>query len=386
VLEVDDAGGMRGELVRVLYFSDNTSNHNRRVLEKLIFSGHEVHFLNLTTSSEAKDWPPSGVKVVDARFARPSGATPGDCEQLVPEFKSILKQVQPDLVHAGPVQTCAYIAALSGFNPLLVMSWGSDLLLQARHSAAHAHATQVALKGADGFFCDCDAVRASAKTYVEIPDDRIAQFPWGITRGSFGPGGTSITKEQVGWDKNAFVFISTRSWEPVYGIDVLLDAFRRAHNADKRLRLLLLGGGSQGERICRFLSDHKLGGAIAAPGVIVNSEMPSWFRAADAYISCTRSDGTSVSLLEAMATGLPAVVTDLPANREWVTDGQNGFLAIAGSPEDFATQMLRAAQLTAVQRATIAERNQRMVAQRADWDRNAPTLLRLYEGLVALRS
>ena len=50
--------------------------------------------------------------------------------------------------------------------------------------------------------------------------------------------------------------------------------------------------------------------------------MPKWFRAADTYISCAQSDGTSVSLLEAMATGLPLIVTDIPSNREWVVEGR----------------------------------------------------------------
>ena len=72
--------------------------------------------------------------------------------------------------------------------------------------------------------------------------------------------------------------------------------------------------------------------------------MLKWFRAADAYVSCAQSDGTSVSLLEAMATGLPAVATDIPSNREWVVDGQNGWLATDASAEEFADPFLRAAK------------------------------------------
>jgi glycosyltransferase involved in cell wall biosynthesis len=368
--------------VRILYFSDNASNHNRRFLEKLISCGHEVHFLNLMGSRNRENWPPSGVKIVETAFAYSPDAKLNECERFVHEFKSIVKRVQPDLVHAGPVQTCAYIAALSGFHPLLVMSWGSDLLWEADRGLEQKRATGVALRAADGFFCDCDAVRSAAKEYVEIPDERIAQFPWGITHGSFGPDGSSIEKERFGWNKDTLVFISTRSWEPIYGIEVLLEAFRRAHARDDRLRLLLLGSGSQTDLIHGFLSDHGLSPFVATPGAIANVEIASWFRAADAYISCALSDGTSVSLLEAMATGLPAVVTDLAANREWITHGDNGFLATAGSPQEFAIEMLRAVHLTPLQRAAIIGKNQNMVAERADWDRNFPRLLRLYESLV----
>jgi glycosyltransferase involved in cell wall biosynthesis len=51
----------------------------------------------------------------------------------------------------------------------------------------------------------------------------------------------------------------------------------------------------------------------------------SYHRAA-VFASVPESDGTSVSLLEAMAAGCVPVLSDLPANREWVTDGRNGFL------------------------------------------------------------
>lgn len=368
--------------MRILYFSDNTSDHNRRFLEKLIFFGHQVHFLNLKAGLLRENWLPRGVEAVPARFTISSEAAPRQCEPFVPEFKSWLKHVQPDVIHAGPVQTCGYIAALSNFHPLVVMSWGSDLLLVADRSPEHQRATQIALRAADGFCCDCHAVRTAARRFAEIPEERIAQFPWGIKRGCFGPDGPAVSRQRFGWGQDAFVLISTRSWEPVYGTDALLEAFRRAHGKDDRLRLLLLGDGSENDRVHRFIADQGLSRFVAMPGAVASAEMPHWFRGADSYASCAWSDGTSVSLLEAMATGLPAIVTDLPSNREWITEGENGFLAGAGSPEEFAVQLLRAASLTPIQRQAISERNQSVVAERADWDRNFPRLLRLYETLV----
>jgi glycosyltransferase involved in cell wall biosynthesis len=84
-----------------------------------------------------------------------------------------------------------------------------------------------------------------------------------------------------------------------------------------------------------------------------------------------------------MATGLPVVVTDIASNREWVTEEKNGWLATVGSYEAFADQLLRAANLEPADREAISQRNQNIVAERADWDRNFPGLLRLYETLVS---
>jgi glycosyltransferase involved in cell wall biosynthesis len=76
------------------------------------------------------------------------------------------------------------------------------------------------------------------------------------------------------------------------------------------------------------------------------------------------------------------IVTDIASNREWVAEDKNGWLASVGSYEQFADKLLRAPNLGPIERNAISERNRSIVAERADWDRNFPGLLRLYENLV----
>jgi glycosyltransferase involved in cell wall biosynthesis len=83
-----------------------------------------------------------------------------------------------------------------------------------------------------------------------------------------------------------------------------------------------------------------------------------------------------------MATGLPAIVTDIPSNREWIVEGENGWLGQSGSSEDFSEKIIHAATLSQRDRAAISQRNQKITAERADWDKNFPKLLGLYECLV----
>ena len=295
----------------------------------------------------------------------------------------MVRDLRPDVLHAGPVQTCGYAAALSGFHPLLIMPWGSDLIAYADRNPDWMRATEIALRAADGFFPDCNAVRAAGERFVTFPNEKIVQFPWGIKSGSFSPQGAAISRESLGFSTDSFIFASTRSWEPVYDIPVLLQAFHRAWQQNNRLRLILLGHGSEAARVRAFIVEHELGCVVATPGLVPAAEMPRWFRAANAYVSCTRSDGTSISLLQAMATGLPAIVSDIASNREWVTKEKNGWLASVGSSEEFAEKLLRAANLKTGDREAISGRNQRIVAERADWDSNFPGLLRLYETLVS---
>jgi L-malate glycosyltransferase len=370
--------------VKVLYFSDNTSGHNQRFLEKLAQAGLEVWFLDPTSSCMAEGWLPEGIHWVRPKQTLPRNSDLATFAAFLPEFQSMLVEIGPDLIHAGPIQNCGRLTALSGFHPWLLTSWGSDLLFHPQRSPEWKQATQVALSRADAFLCDCDAVRTAAKQSADIPDSRIVQLPWGIRKGLFGPVGALPSEPECQREAGTHMFISTRSWEPLYGIDTLLEAFRKAYGVDSSLRLLLLGNGSEAGRVREFIDAHGLSRVIRTPGAYVKEDMPKWFRAADAYISCALSDGTSVSLLEAMATGLPLVVTDIPSNREWVADGRNGWLASAGSAEEFADRLLRAARLSPEQRRSFSERNQRVVEERADWDRNFPRLLEMYERLTGL--
>ena len=366
--------------MRILYFSDNISDHNRRFLAKLTAAGHDVYFLDLSSDVADENWLPANVAYIGHHPTFARGSSPDSVMAFVPEFSSIIADIRPDLIHAGPVQSCGYIAAVSEFHPLVVMSWGSDLLVDSHLGPDWEQATRDVLQCADGFVCDCDTVRNAANLYNHFPDGRIAQFPWGIESRAFSPAGPLPPLTAMPFGSGTIRLICTRSWEPIYGMDVLMEAFLHAYRAEKRLRLLLLGDGSGREYIHKFITQNSLSDVVLTPGRLRESELPKWFRSASAYLSCAKSDGTSVSLLQAMAVGLPVIVTDIPANREWVTEGENGWLATGA--EDFAAKIIAVSDLSAVRCEAISLSNQRIVVERADWDRNFPRLLHLYGQLM----
>ena len=368
--------------MRILYLTDRDSVHNRRFLEKLSLAGHEVCFWNLSAQQSIEANPPSGVRSIQSAKNVATGAAPSQYQDLVPQLQSLVREFQPALLHAGPIPSAGYLAGLADFHPLLLMSWGSDLLVDAESNAEWQQATRFALQKADAFFCDCETVLRAANRYRVFSESQIVQFPWGVKPGDFSPSGPLPAADAFTPTAGTTTFIYTRSWSPLYGADVLLEAFRKAHSVNSSLRLLLVGADSQAKNIRAFLEASGLNDAVSIIGPQPTEELPKWFRSADAYISCAKSDGTSISLLEAMATGLPVVVTDIPSNREWVSEPHNGCLAAAGSPDAVAAKMLQVARLTPQQRKEISERNQRVVAERADWDKNFPSLLEMYNRLV----
>ncbi|HYR06792.1 MAG TPA: glycosyltransferase family 4 protein [Longimicrobium sp.] len=372
--------------MRILWLTQGVTGHDRRFTTLLAGAGHDVRYLAL---DDVPDAPlPEGVRR-EAWEERPAGdaRTPEGAEALLPAFRRVLERVRPDAVHAGPVPTGGFLAALADVRPRLVMSWGSDVLVEAQQGPAWRFATHTALDGADRFVCDCHTVLFRAREYAAIADENVVMLPWGTDPARFHPADrpSALRAELLGEDADdAFLVLCTRSWEPVYGIDTLVEGFRRAWEKEPRLRLVLAGGGSLAGEVDGWIRDAGIADAVVRPGAIGHDRLPEWFRAADLYASCAHSDGTSVSLLEAMASALPVLVTDIPSNREWVEPGENGWLAPSGDAAAVASALVDAAALDAGGRRAIGRRNREIVEVRADWGVNGARLLEAYDALATV--
>ena len=95
-------------------------------------------------------------------------------------------------------------------------------------------------------------------------------------------------------------------------------------------------------------------------------------------MSTSFSDGTSVSLLEGMACGLPVVVSDIPSNNEWITNGENGFIFSKGDSKDLSKKLLHLVKDSEL-RLHQSKINQNITTLRADWDKNFATLQKVYK-------
>jgi glycosyltransferase involved in cell wall biosynthesis len=361
--------------MRVVYFSQDYTPHDHRFLAALAKTEHEVSYLRLEDKGEELESRPipAGIRLIEWWGGRRRLAW-HHLPRSRREVRAVLDRIRPELVHAGPVQGPAFLAALAGFRPLVTMSWGSDLLWKARRGLGRWKA-RLTLARSEVLVCDSESVHQRA-VQLGMPAERIVKFPWGVDLDHFSPGPASGLRRELGWE-NELVVLSTRAWEPLLGIDVLIEGFVRAAAGCPELRLLLLGSGSLETEIKNRLA---LGGAehqVHFAGRVDFARLPEMYRAADLYVSASHSDGSSVSLLEAMACGLPALVSDIPGNREWVEPEVNGWWFRDNSGSDLARQ-LRQAVSRREDLPAIGRNSRRVAETRADWTVNSQELMRAY--------
>ncbi|MFC1966415.1 glycosyltransferase family 4 protein, partial [Chloroflexota bacterium] len=331
-------------------------------------------------------------------------------------LRKLLKQIKPNILHTGVIQSHGLYGALSGFHPTLLMPWGSDILHTPDTSLIMRWITKYTIKRADMIICDCELVKRKIMDLAHYPEEKIVVFPWGIDLTLFQPKPNSIRTE-LGWADNK-VLIMTRTFYPIYGIEFFIEALPQIIKEEPQTKVILVGSGPLENHYRQRISQLGLEDYIHFTGNVEQSLMSQYLNASDIYVTTTLTDGTSSSLLEAMACGLPVVVPDAPTYFEWVEDGVNGYIVPRGnsprlapriaeflkkpelwyntvpwSPDaspsrdqpsplvDRIIQLLKNPEL----RQLMGRRNYEIAQDRANWDRNFNKLEGLYRILASKR-
>ena len=362
--------------MKLIYFSKNYTPHDYRFLSSLSKTEHKVYFLQLEENKRQTEDRPVPENIEKILWAGGQSELHWrDVPRLTSNLRHLTRRIKPDLIHAGPIQNCAFLAALSGFHPLLAMSWGYDLVMDADKSAWMRWVTRYTLKRSDFFISDANVSRNKAIAFGMNPQKTVI-FPWGTDIKHFTPKNFQLAHVP------AFTLFCSRTWESIYGVDVLAKAFVKVASAYPDVNLILLGGGSQGQKIRQILMNGDVLDRVHFGGQVSQKDLPRWYHMADLYISPSHVDGSSVTLMEALASGLPCLVSDIPGNREWIEDGVNGWLFRDGDVNDLAEKILYAMKNRA-SFPQISQGARRTAEGKADWKKNFGKLLETYEKITS---
>lgn len=294
--------------------------------------------------------------------------------RLIPSLRRAIKKIKPDLIHAGPLQSCAFMVALTGFQPLVSMSWGYDLLLDANRNIFWEKTTEFTLRRSSRLITDCLTLNQVAHQF-RVPDAKIVTFPYGIDLDQFTPA------EYPPGNGDQFTLLSTRSLESIYGVDILARAFVKAAHQNPRLNLIQLGTGSLAAELRSIFNRGGVMERVLLPGQQTQKDLPQFYNRADVYISTSHIDGSSVSLMEALACGRPVLVSDIPGNREWIEPGVQGWWFTDGDVDELARAILSAADQPHVL-VKMSHEARKLAEKRANWDKNFPLLLEAYQAAL----
>ena len=276
------------------------------------------------------------------------------------ELRASLEAFEPlsAPVLAGPLN--AVTKLLVGLSrPVIGLSWGYDL--QQGHSQAMPLESLAWISALDGLVVDSPATRDLAIS-LGLAAERIALIPWGVDLELFTPTGPAVSAAAHGFASGSRVVLSLRTHDTLYRTSDVIEAFARAALVDPALMLVMGGDGPLTPAHRARVAELGLESRVRFIGRVDEAELPALLRGAELYVTASETDGTSVTLLQAMACGVPVVASDNPGNDWWIEEGATGHRFAVGDIATLANLMTARSGVL-----SMTEHAREVVHSRADW-------------------
>ncbi len=212
---------------------------------------------------------------------------------------------------------------------------------------------------------------------IGIPNKKIELLPLGADSNLFHPNekARNEIRESLGVQKNEVLFIFTGIINPSKDIETMIKALSKVTKKSSNVKLLLLGEGDNKyiENIKNMISTEELEDQVIFHDFVDHSDLPKYFNAADVGIFPGK---LGISILEAVATGLPVIVSDSTATK-YIISNNNGFLIKRGNIEELTNKILRYSQ-----EPTLRKKHQRnaleIVKEELSWKKIAEKSINIY--------
>lgn len=285
------------------------------------------------------------------------------------QLRSFVHRCRADLVLTLGGGSNAAIAYLSGIRPYVVYTVGSDVLMAGwpQRQVARFTLASAAVVVANG-------KNLAARTRDIAADASVTPLYEGIDLAFFRLAEPRVTAPRL---------ICSRGFLPVYDNATIIRALGSLPHFPADLDVSFLSFGpllSESIALADAVIAREWRDQVRFVGWVSDAGMLKALHSASCYVSASLSDGTSSSLLEAMACGLFPIVSDIPANREWIVDGDNGMLFRPGDHLALARCLERAVGERAWMSSAL-ETNRRLVEERANVDTNMRALSDLLSSL-----
>ncbi|MFN8152945.1 MAG: glycosyltransferase family 4 protein [Bacteroidia bacterium] len=283
-------------------------------------------------------------------------------KNAIEDIKKIIGRFQPDLIHLHQVNRLALLvtkAAKSLNIPVITTAWGSDVLLVPERNFIYRYFTTWVLKQSRIITADAQIMIDRMLTLEPVPSKYIL-LQYGIDPV------TPVTKEKI--------IYSNRLHRPLYRIDTIIRDFAKFHTHHHDWKLYVGATGPETENLQSLVNQLQITDAVVFLGWLNKEQNNENYAKASIYISIPESDGTSVSLLEAMSAACIPVVSDLPVTHEWITPGVNGIIRKEG--EDAFEAALQ------LDRNVAVSYNQRLIDEKVNRKNTTARFFELYQQLL----
>ena len=353
-----------------------SSPWSRLIAQRLTALGIDLHVVDLQARGEsgylssAAGSASDSVSSLESRVASVHRVLPP--RPMIPRLirsaralRRIVRECRADVIlslYGGSLAASSY---LSGFRPYVVYVVGSDILLA---NWIQKRITRVTLTAAKAVVANGQFL--AARTREVAPKANLSTLYMGADLKRF-----AYSESAAG----SPTFVCTRGFLSVYDNATIVRAFGQLGDVPPDIEVSFLSSGpllAESIALADRLIPPSWRRRMVFRGGVSDTAIGDALHAASYYLSASLSDGASSSLLEAMACGLFPIISDIPANREWVKHEENGLLFPAGD-ESYLSECIRRAIAGEPWMARARVSNRRIVEERGNIDVSMKALVGL---------
>ena len=161
----------------------------------------------------------------------------------------------------------------------------------------------------------------------------------------------------------------------------LVNSLNIVHDLFPNFHVIIIGKGEEEDELRLRISRQNLCHCIELRGWCSDEQLPYFYNAADIFVLPSTMEGHSVALLEAMASGLPIIASDIEGNRESIEDGDNGLLFESNNEKILAEKLMKLLNDDKL-RDIIAKKNLNAFSERFSMNAHIEKYNKIYRTLV----
>ena len=370
---------------KACHLGDGKSIHVQRWVNYFAKNGWEVDLISFRDVDRTVLHPKVIVHVVS------SSSLPilGFLTSLYGTIK-LLRRIKPDIIHAHSISSYGIYAGLyscvNHLTPFILTAWGFSHIK--KNKGLKRWLDRNAVKKADIITTLVFDMKFLLAREFKIDLNKIKTFPWGVDLKIFYrnyENEVKTLKKKLKISEKSFVVLSNRLMRPYYGINYIISAIPAVIGKyPQTIFVIRRSGGDpiyEGEmkKLAKFLGvwDNVRFDSEFIPYY----EVPILYNFSDVSVMIPSTDQGPLSLFESMICGSIVIATDISGNREWITDGKNGFLIPSSNPEAIAEKIIYCIEHPQL-KETFYNENKSLILEKGDWDKNAKIMENIYAQLL----
>lgn len=336
------------------------SVHTRRWSAGLAMRGHDIRILS---NSDFLGYP----EEITTHLL--PGRTSLSYFSNIPRVKRILRRFAPDIVHTHYATGYGLWGFMQKTAPLIVTVWGTDIADALAGKRIITPIVRRALKAARFVTATSRFLMDQAVRFESSVADKLVYVPFGVP--------IKVAEKAPDKSGGPVRIIFAKQFHTTYAPEMVLRSFSASCRMDIELHLTMIGGGPLHNRLLRLAQSLDIADRVDIRGWVEMLEAESLIAGADIMVMPSNKESFGVAALEACASGVPVIASNVGGIPEIIEDGRNGILIEPGDEKALTEAIVKLSGDPAL-RQQMGEAGRKIARERFDFDASLDLMENLY--------